>query len=89
NGHGNIHAYFGDYITLNKDNSEAYVYFSSLGVADGHSVDALAHIVVNTAKSSDVNQTRYFLTSGTDLLSMVSLAGGGSTATLNFLKNTD
>ncbi|MCP6606592.1 hypothetical protein NL500_30810, partial [Klebsiella pneumoniae] len=59
------------------------------GVADGHSVDALAHIVVNTAKSSDVNQTRYFLTSGTDLLSMVSLAGGGSTATLNFLKNTD
>ncbi|MCY1608943.1 LPXTG cell wall anchor domain-containing protein [Staphylococcus pettenkoferi] len=84
-----IRAYKGNYIRLNNDNPEAYVYFSDIGVANGKTVDALAHVTMNPSENGDRNNTRYFMTSGTDVLSLLSDSGGGAHVDLSFYQHAD
>ncbi|MCY1604484.1 YSIRK-type signal peptide-containing protein [Staphylococcus pettenkoferi] len=84
-----IRAYKGNYIRINNDNPEAYVYFSDIGVANGKTVDALAHVTMNPSENGDRNNTRYFMTSGTDVLSLLSDSGGGAHVDLSFYQHAD
>ncbi|WP_411912623.1 GA-like domain-containing protein [Staphylococcus pettenkoferi] len=84
-----VRAYKGNYIRLNNDNPEAYVYFSDIGVANGKTVDALAHVRMNPSENGDRNNTRYFMTSGTDVLSLLSDSGGGAHVDLSFYQHAD
>ncbi|WP_294584543.1 YSIRK-type signal peptide-containing protein [uncultured Staphylococcus sp.] len=84
-----IRAYKGNYIRLNNDNPEAYVYFSDIGVANGKTVDALARVRMNPSENGDRNNTRYFMTSGTDVLSLLSDSGGGAHVDLSFYQHAD
>ncbi|WP_114604387.1 YSIRK-type signal peptide-containing protein [Staphylococcus sp. EZ-P03] len=86
---GAIHAYLGDYITLNNTSPEAYVYINNVGIADGHKVDALVHVTRDQASTNFPTDIRYFFTSGRDMLSMTSQDGGGTTANIKFLQNID
>ncbi|WP_105994717.1 GA-like domain-containing protein [Staphylococcus simulans] len=86
---GAIHAYLGDYITLNNTSPEAYVYINNVGIADGHKVDALVHVTRDQASTNFPTDIRYFFTSGRDMLSMTSQDGGGATANIKFLQNID
>ncbi|WP_422632164.1 GA-like domain-containing protein [Staphylococcus pettenkoferi] len=84
-----VRAYKGNYIRLNNDNPEAYVYFSDIGVANGKTVDALAHVRMNPSENGDRNNTRYFMTSGTNVLSLLSDSGGGAHVDLSFYQHAD
>ncbi|UXV36277.1 YSIRK-type signal peptide-containing protein [Staphylococcus sp. IVB6181] len=86
---GAIHAYLGDYITLNNTSPEAYVYINNVGIADGHKVDALVHVTRDQASTNFPTDIRYFFTSGRDMLSMTSQDGGGTTANIKFLQNIE
>ncbi|KIX89825.1 hypothetical protein TP70_10175, partial [Staphylococcus microti] len=68
---------------------EAYVYLSNVGISNGHTVDAIAKVSIIPTKDSDPLNTRYFLTSGRDYLSVASKAGGGASVSLTFLEHKD
>ena len=86
---GGIHAYFGDYITLDDKQPEAYVYINNVGTANGHKVDALVHVKMDPPSKKFPTNIRYFFTSGRDMLSMTSQDGGGATANIKFMSNID
>ncbi|OFJ75602.1 hypothetical protein HMPREF2846_12760 [Staphylococcus sp. HMSC056G08] len=86
---GSIHAYFGDYITLDDNQPEAYVYINNVGTANGHKVDALVHVKMDPPSKKFPTNKRYFFTSGRDMLSMTSQDGGGATANIKFMSNID
>ncbi|WP_309306414.1 GA-like domain-containing protein [Staphylococcus rostri] len=65
------------------------MYLSNVGISDGHSVDAIAKVSIIPTKDSDPLNTRYFLTSGRDYLSVASKAGGGASVSLTFLEHKD
>ncbi|PNZ29865.1 hypothetical protein CD122_01295, partial [Staphylococcus rostri] len=89
NNGSSIVAYKGNFIELNNNTPEAYVYLSNVGISDGHSVDAIAKVSIIPTKDSDPLNTRYFLTSGRDYLSVASKAGGGASVSLTFLEHKD
>ncbi len=86
---GSIHAYLGDYITLDDNQPEAYVYINNVGIANGHKVDALVHVKMDEPSRKFPTNKRYFFTSGRDMLSMTSQDGGGATANIKFLSHVD
>ncbi|WP_398575019.1 GA-like domain-containing protein [Staphylococcus sp. HMSC055C03] len=86
---GGIHAYLGDYITLDDTQPEAYVYINNVGTANGHKVDALVHVKMDEPSRKFPTNKRYFFTSGRDMLSMTSQDGGGATANIKFMSNID
>ncbi|MDO5376334.1 MAG: YSIRK-type signal peptide-containing protein, partial [Staphylococcus rostri] len=89
NNGSSIVAYKGNFIELNNNTPEAYVYLSNVGISDGHSVDAIVKVSIIPTKDSDPLNTRYFLTSGRDYLSVASKAGGGASVSLTFLEHKD
>ncbi|MCS4487335.1 GA-like domain-containing protein, partial [Staphylococcus americanisciuri] len=89
NNSGDKLAYKGNFVELNNNTPEAYVYFNNIGVSNGHIVDAIAKVTMTPSSVGDNMNTRYFFTSGRDVLSIASKNGGGASVTLTFVENKD